>query len=102
MTLAELRALAARVGFSDPRLAAAVAYAESKGDPLARNVTAIEASYGLWQVNVRAHPEYDAASLGDPLYNAQAALTLSRTARGWGHWSTFTDGSYLAYMGDAS
>lgn len=98
MTLDELRALAAQVGFPDPHLAAAVAMAESRGDPLARNVTALEASYGLWQVNVRAHPEYDPTLLGDPLYNAQAALAISRTARGWGHWSTYTDGTFRQYL----
>ena len=36
MTLAEVRALAASVGFPDPDLAAAIAYAESSGFPRIR------------------------------------------------------------------
>ena len=102
MTLAELRALAVQVGFPDPRLAAAIAMAESSGDPLARNVTAREASYGLWQINVRAHPEYDPLALADPLTNAQAAYAISARGTNWTPWSVYLDGSYQRYMGGSA
>lgn len=101
LTLAQLRALAVLAGFSDPDVAAAVAMAESRGNPAAQNVTSREASYGLWQINVRAHPQYDAARLLDPTYNAQAAFAI-RQASGWAPWSTYTHGDYLQYMGGQS
>lgn len=98
LTLAELRALAVQVGFPDPDVAAAVAMAESGGNPLAVRLSNVEASYGLWQVNVRAHSSYNAAELGDPLYNAQAALAIRNAAGGWSPWTTYTTGAYRKYM----
>lgn len=97
-SFAELRDLAVQVGFPDPDVAAAVALAESGGDPLAVRISNVEASYGLWQINVRAHSTYDASQLGDPLYNAQAALAIRKTELGWGHWSAYTSGRYRQYM----
>lgn len=99
LTLAELRALALQVGFPDPALAAAIAMAESGGDPFARNLTAREQSYGLWQVNVLAHPEYHPLELGDPLTNAQAAYAISQRGTNWTPWSAYTHGTYRQYMG---
>jgi|HubBroStandDraft_3_1064219.scaffolds.fasta_scaffold00119_15 hypothetical protein len=97
MTLAQVRALAARVGFPDPDLAAAVAYAESQGFPhvIGDNGN----SYGLWQINIPWHPEYRGREhdLTDPTFNAQAALAIFQ-AGGWSKWSTYNDGKHLAYM----
>ena len=106
MNLADLRALAKAVGFPDPVLAAAVAMAESKGDPFATNLssgipgkTLPERSFGLWQVNVLAHPEFDEKELFGASYNAHAALLISKSGTDWSHWSTYTDGTYRQYMG---
>jgi Lysozyme like domain len=97
LTLAQVRALAATVGFPDPDLAAAVAYAESQGFPhvIGDNGN----SYGLWQVNIPWHPEYRGREhdLTDPTFNAQAALAIFQ-AGGWTKWSTFNDGKHLQYM----
>lgn len=93
MTLGQLRDLAVVVGFPDPDLAAAIAMAESSGNPLAVNLGTPanpEHSVGLWQINVLAHPEFDPVSLGDPLTNAHAAMTLSHGGANWAPWSTFT------------
>lgn len=97
LTIEDLRALAASVGFPDPDTAAAVAMAESGGIP---GATAIitkpaagnlpERSFGLWQVNTLAHPEFDEGRLLDPVYNANAALLISRQGTDWKHWSVFT------------
>ena len=109
LSLAELRDLARSVGFPDPVLAAAVAMAESSGDPAAKRVVTTtgpdhlpERSFGLWQVNTLAHPEFDETELLDPDYNARAALLIAQGPKGWNAWSTYTSGAYLRHMGDAS
>lgn len=106
MTLAQLRSLAAHLGFPDPVTAAAVAMAESGGNPGAINIVANplpgnapERSFGLWQINTLAHPQYDEGQLGDPTYNGQAAFAISSGGRNWTPWSTYTSGAYRAYMG---
>ena len=107
MTLAQLRALAVAVGFADPNVAAAVAMAESGGDPCARGDPdigpdctdpATASSFGLWQIHVPAHPEYSAPALFDPTTNARAALAISRSGADWSPWSTFTSGAYAKYL----
>lgn len=106
MTLAQLRSLAAHLGFPDPVTAAAVAMAESAGNPGAINIVANplpgnapERSFGLWQINTLAHPQYDEGQLGDPTYNGQAAFAISSGGRNWTPWSTYTSGAYRAFMG---
>ncbi len=108
-TIAELRALAAQVGFPDPAVAAAVAMAESQGWEGARNVVTApragnlpERSFGLWQVNTLAHPEFDEARLTSADYNARAAFLISKSGTVWTAWSTFNDGTYRKYMGGAT
>jgi hypothetical protein len=51
-----------------------------------------------WQINLNAHPQYDGARLrSDPAYCAQAALEVWQGA-GWDAWSTYKNGSYLAFV----
>jgi hypothetical protein len=100
MTLQQVRDLAAAVGFPDPVLAAAVAMAESGGNALA--VGDSNSSFGLWQIHVPSHPEYNAVQLGDPHYNAAAALAISKHGTDWTPWTTFRTGAYQQYMGNAS
>jgi len=93
---------AATVGFAgrDLTISIAVAMAESGGNPNAHHVTSREDSRGLWQINVRAHPEFTSANLYDPATNAQAARTVL-TKQGWGAWTTYKLGIYMLYMGQA-
>lgn len=102
MSLEELRQLAASVGFPNPRVAAAVAYAESAGRPRAANITAHERSFGLWQINTLAHPQFDEEALYDPTTNARAALVISRGGADWTPWSTYTNGAFRAFLGDVA
>jgi hypothetical protein len=117
LTLAELRALAASVGFPDPELAAAVAMAESHvfgsvpavANPHASNIVTHpklgnlpERSFGLWQVNTLAHPEFSETMLLDAAYNAHAALLISKSGTDWTPWSTFKNGAYKQYMGEVA
>ncbi len=93
---AELVALARRIGFRDPDLAAAVALAESGGNALA--VGDFGRSFGLWQVHTPAHPEYTAGGLMDPDYNARAAFAISKQGADWGPWTTFRNGDYKRFL----
>jgi len=72
---------------ADLQTSVAVALAESGGDTDAHALTSREDSRGLWQINVRAHPEL-AANLYDPATNARAARAVLRK-QGWSAWSVF-------------
>jgi hypothetical protein len=109
--LAQIRAVAAMVGFPDPDLAAAVAMAESSGDPCANGdpknpsdcgQTFNSTSFGLWQIHVPDHPQYDPQLLKTPAYNAQAAFAISDHGRNWTPWSTFNTGKYLKFYTPAT
>lgn len=100
-TVAQLYTLAASTGFADPVTAAAIAMAESGGNPDAVGDTTITppfGSVGLWQINVAAHPQYDPQSLHDPNTNAAAALVISNGGTNFEPWSTFTSGAYRQFM----
>jgi len=96
LTIGELRQLAARVGFPDPDLAAAVAMGESGGK--VDNVGDNGDSLGLWQINIPAHPEVDKARLFDAEYNARAALAISHGGVDWTPWTVYRTGAYRAHM----
>lgn len=94
MNLQQLQQLAASVGFPDPNLAAAVAMAESGGDPNAYGDAQYGGSVGLWQINLRASPQWTAAQLYDPTFNAKAAYQISQGGVSWTPWTTFRTGVY--------
>lgn len=87
---------ASRAGFrgADLNMAVAVAIAESGGNTSARNLSSREDSRGLWQINVRAHPEFASSNLYDPATNARAARAVL-AKQGWRAWSVFTNGKAL-------
>ena len=93
MNLQQLQALAASVGFPDPNLAAAIAQAESGGDPNAYNT---EGSYGLWQIDIVYNPRYQSnpSVLFDPVTNAKAAYAISKHGTVWTGWTTYRTGLY--------
>jgi hypothetical protein len=96
VNFAQLRALAVGLHFPDPDTAAAIAMAESGGDPSALGDNGT--SYGLWQIHLPAHPEYNAQSLLDANYNAVAAFAISDSGTNWTPWSTYNSGAYEAFM----
>ena len=102
-SIAALQSLAASVGFPPQAvpIAAAVAMAESQGNPSASCINCLgvtERSFGLWQINTLAHPQYNETSLLQPVYNAQAALAVSSNGTNWTPWSTYTSGKYKQYL----
>lgn len=82
--------------------ATAISIQESGGNTHAHNpgngTTDIEDSYGLWQVNVLAHPSYDKTQLYDPSYNAAAMYAISSGGTRWGAWGSYKTGAYQKYM----
>lgn len=112
LKLADLRDIARGVGVPETMIdtAAAVAMAESSGNPSAANVVTSpapgnlpERSFGLWQINALAHPSFDEAKLLDPDYNARAMFMVSSGGLNWKPWSTFNaplsnPRSYLHWM----
>lgn len=98
----DLVTLAQTAGFSadDSRVAAAVALAESSGNPASVGDLDVTpgGSIGLWQINLAAHPEFDASQLTDPATNASAAFDVFQKAGGFTPWSTYNSGAYLNYM----
>jgi Lysozyme like domain len=99
----QIAGYAANAGFSGPDLqvAVAVALAESSGNTGAVGDLLITpgGSIGLWQINLKAHPEYTAAQLTDPQANANAAYAIySAAGSTFSPWSTYTNGAYSAYI----
>ena len=93
---------------ADLLTAVAVALAESSGDPNAYNPETAagapegEGSYGLWQIYLHAHPEFQGQNLFDPQTNANAAYAVYRAAgNSFRPWSTYLNGAYTAHLTEA-
>jgi hypothetical protein len=96
----------------DADVAAAIAQAESGGCQYAKagptddrpvkqctyRQTNGENSYGLWQINRRAHPGYTATSLYTAGGNAAAAVQIAGLPASFTPWSTYNDGAYKQYL----
>ena len=107
LTAQQIAALAAQAGFSGDDLvtATAVALAESSGNSGAVGDLTITpgGSIGLWQVNLKYHPEYTRDQLLDPQTNANAAFAIYQAAgNAFTPWSTFKGGQYQAHLDDAN
>ena len=98
MTKKAVEALAVHMGFPDPHLAMAIAFAESGGVPNAILRNDREYSVGLWQINTRAWPQWSPEELKDPRRNAEAAFAISKGGTNWNPWSTFKNGTYQRYL----
>lgn len=56
-----------------------------------------ERSAGIWQVNLRAWPQYSPEWLRDPVNSARAALEIYKR-QGLRAWGSFTDGGYKKFF----
>jgi len=65
----------------------AIALAESGGNPKAHN-SVNEDSRGLWQINMKAHPNFPRDAAYDPLTNARLAYEVSNHGRDICRWTT--------------
>lgn len=98
-TLAQLVDFAKGAGFQgdEAKTIAAIAYAESSGNPYAINPNDPGGSYGLTQINAAAHGPTAIRTLGDPLEAFRQAFRISGGGKNFTPWSTFNNGMYLPY-----
>jgi hypothetical protein len=109
--LLQLAALALSAGCpaSAAPIAAAIAAAESGGNPGAQGDISLmdgtwDWSQGLWQIRgLRAERGTgglrDSLANANPVTNARAMYIISSGCTDWTPWSTYTSGAYLAYLG---
>lgn len=97
LTRAAVLQIATQAGFPDPKLAAAIALAESGGVPGGMLTSSREISVGLWQINTKVHP-YTVDDMKDPIKNAAAAFKISKGGKDWRPWSTYTNGKYKTFQ----
>ena len=104
LNASQIRSLAAAAGFSGSNLdtAVAIALAESSGNTAAIGDPTLGVSVGLWQINLKAHPEYTKQQLLDPQANANAAYAVFGDAGSFRPWTTFNTGAYQAYLPSSS
>jgi hypothetical protein len=119
MTLSQsdLYTLAKKAGLPDSsaKVAAAIAMAESGGDPNVHNTNKStgDDSYGLWQINMlgsmgpQRRKQFGIlvdSQLIDPTQNAHAMASLSQQGRSFAPWTTYTTTdatrSYKRFMGN--
>lgn len=84
-------------------LMAAIAEAESSGNPAAVNPNdngGRQSSYGLWQISTGTHAP-PSPQWADPTVNAHLAIG-KLNSQGLGAWGTYTSGAYRKYLGGAS
>lgn len=84
-------------------VAAAIAEAESQGDPEATNPAdnnGTQTSWGLWQISNGTHNQ-PVPNILDPSVNAQQAVA-KYNASGWEPWGTYTSGAYTAYLSNST
>jgi hypothetical protein len=98
---AQLEAIAKQGGFPDSMLPlmAAIAMAESGGNPTATNPHdngGTQTSWGLWQISNGTHSQ-PAPNILDPIVNAQQAWGKYKS-QGLGAWGTYTSGAYKSYL----
>jgi hypothetical protein len=102
----DILTLAQNAGFEavDSDIASAVALAESSGNTQAYNPETSSTpqglgSYGLWQIYLKAHPEFTGENLFDPVTNAKAAFSVySNSGRTFTAWSTYNSGLYKQFL----
>ncbi|MGW4647686.1 hypothetical protein [Kitasatospora sp. NPDC004289] len=115
LTFSQLCELARGAGFGgeDVEIAAAVALAESSGNPDAVGDVDLQdakwgPSIGLFQIRSLRRPQDFGfpdnlrveSALSSPTYNAKTAKAIHAEAGGFGPWSTFTGGAYKAHLPD--
>jgi hypothetical protein len=100
LTAAQVAQAAYGAGLRGGALVNAVAIADAEsGFCLDATSPAPEHSYGLWQINVDAHPEYNANQLlTSASYSANVAYILSSSGTYWTPWTTFTNGAFVNYL----
>lgn len=100
LNLQQLLGFAQGAGFSgnSANTAAAIAMAESGGNPNAINFADPGGSYGLTQINAAYNGPGALNTLGDPAEAFSQMFNLSNGGSNFSPWSTFNNGSYLPFL----
>lgn len=109
MNQSEIYSLAKSAGLSDgnAKTAAAIAMAESGGNPNSHNATPPDDSYGLWQINMLGslgpnrrfiYRLSSNAALYDPPTNARVMASISQGGHNFSPWTTYTRGTYKQFI----
>jgi Lysozyme like domain len=101
LTFSQLEGYAQAAGFTGALipLMAAIALAESGGNPEALNATdngGRQSSFGLWQISNGTHTP-PSTTWADPSENASLAYAKYQD-QGLGAWGTYTTGAYETYL----
>lgn len=99
LTPTQVAGYASAAGFTGQalRIIVAIAQAESDFDTTAHNPGHqgdIENSWGLWQINLDAHPEVTVDQATDPTFAANYAYTLYTQSGGFTDWGSYNSGAY--------
>lgn len=81
-------ALSAGLNADQAAVATAIAMRESGGNTAAHNPVPPDDSYGLWQINRLAWPQFSPAELSTAEGNARAMLVVSNHGTNWQPWTT--------------
>lgn len=100
LTLPQLVQFAQGAGFSgsSANTAAAIAMAESGGNPFAVNYSDPGGSYGLTQINAGSWGSTAANTLGNPAEAFSQMFNISLGGTNFTPWSTFNSGTYLPFL----
>ncbi len=98
----EVAFYAVGAGLTSDAATIAVAVARAESGWRAAAIGDSGASIGLWQIHMPSHPRYSKETLLDPRKNAAAMYQISNGGRSWEPWTTYRNGSYLAYMTEAA
>lgn len=113
MKIADIVALAQNAGLplDKAQIAAAIAMAESSGNPNSHNYNPVtkDDSYGLWQINLWGDLKgrvgqlglKTAADLFNPQVNAAAMARYSKNGTDFTPWSTYTRNDYKKFLSSA-
>jgi hypothetical protein len=111
MNQSDIYVLATQAGLNTSRaqVAAAIAMAESGGNPAVETHDSDDDSYGLWQINlapgaggVGRLKQWDLTSpqeLLNPATNARVMAAISKQGGNFNAWTTYTSGKYLQFLG---
>jgi hypothetical protein len=107
LSTGQIYSFAKQAGFDDKsaQIMTAIVMAESGGDPGNVNTnyaTDPGGSYGLAQINAKAHPTMMTPGVYDPLTNLQYAYEISGGGKNFNPWTTFKTGAYQQFMGSAA
>jgi hypothetical protein len=110
LTMAQTLAVARAAGVPCGDLVIAGAIAKAESDLLTSAVNhngptqgcgAGSDDRGLWQINDCYHPQYPASCVFEAYCNGRAMFDISSGGTNWRPWSTYLNGAYQAFLGEA-